>query len=170
MQNQCRAHNDFINKDCFLAMVKIQFIIIIFLNDYRILFSTHSYPCFQPSQHYSSSAPGLSTTSSSTPQPAHLASDDTPCPPHVMAQVWVRNNRGMQDSKSLDEISQACGGSFFVTVWIKSFQMFASFCNFRCCCPFFFPQVGREPEEVPEVASQRAEGPRSPQLWNWRGR
>uniref|UniRef100_A0A3B5KYK6 BLOC-1 related complex subunit 6 n=1 Tax=Xiphophorus couchianus TaxID=32473 RepID=A0A3B5KYK6_9TELE len=27
-----------------------------------------------------------------------------------MAQVWVRNNRGMQDSKSLDEISQACGG------------------------------------------------------------
>lgn len=62
-----------------------------------------------PSQHYSSSAPGLSTTSSSTPQPAHLASDDTPCPPHVMAQVWVRNNRGMQDSKSLDEISQACG-------------------------------------------------------------
>uniref|UniRef100_A0A3Q3WTR1 BLOC-1-related complex subunit 6 C-terminal helix domain-containing protein n=1 Tax=Mola mola TaxID=94237 RepID=A0A3Q3WTR1_MOLML len=27
-----------------------------------------------------------------------------------MAQVWVRNVRGMQDSKSLDEISQACGG------------------------------------------------------------
>ncbi|KAK5622414.1 hypothetical protein CRENBAI_003926 [Crenichthys baileyi] len=63
-----------------------------------------------PSQHYSSSAPGPSTSSSSTPQPAFLASDDTPCPPHVMAQVWVRNNRGMQDSKSLDEISQACGG------------------------------------------------------------
>ncbi|XP_008411444.1 BLOC-1-related complex subunit 6 isoform X1 [Poecilia reticulata] len=65
----------------------------------------------EPSQHYSSSAPGPSTTSSSsTPQPALLTSDDTPCPPHVMAQVWVRNNRGMQDSKSLDEISQACGG------------------------------------------------------------
>ncbi|MEQ2190523.1 hypothetical protein XENOCAPTIV_028915 [Xenoophorus captivus] len=67
---------------------------------------------FQPSQHYSSSAPGPSTSSCSTPQPALLASDDTPCPPHVMAQVWVRNNRGMQDSKSLDEISQACGGTF----------------------------------------------------------
>ncbi|KAM4736941.1 BLOC-1-related complex subunit 6 isoform 1-T2 [Anableps anableps] len=62
------------------------------------------------SQHYSSSAPGPSTSSSSAPQPALVASDDTPCPPHVMAQVWVRNNRGMQDSKSLDEISQACGG------------------------------------------------------------
>ncbi|XP_038149785.1 BLOC-1 related complex subunit 6 [Cyprinodon tularosa] len=62
------------------------------------------------SQHYSSSAPTPSTSSSS-PQPTHLTSDDTPCPPHVMAQVWVRNNRGMQDSKSLDEISQACGGS-----------------------------------------------------------
>ncbi|AWP09367.1 putative semaphorin-3ab-like isoform 2 [Scophthalmus maximus] len=37
--------------------------------------------------------------------------DDAPCPPHVMAQVWVRNVRGMQDSKSLDEISQTCGGS-----------------------------------------------------------
>ncbi|XP_005800237.1 BLOC-1-related complex subunit 6 [Xiphophorus maculatus] len=64
----------------------------------------------EPSQHYSSSAPGPSTSSSSTPQPAPLTSDDAPCPPHVMAQVWVRNNRGMQDSKSLDEISQACGG------------------------------------------------------------
>ncbi|KAJ8257387.1 hypothetical protein GJAV_G00185070 [Gymnothorax javanicus] len=39
------------------------------------------------------------------------------CPPHVMAQVHVRNApererivRGMQDSKSLDEISQVCGG------------------------------------------------------------
>ncbi|XP_012722241.2 BLOC-1-related complex subunit 6 [Fundulus heteroclitus] len=64
----------------------------------------------EPSQHYSSSAPSPSTSSSSTLQPAVLASDNTPCPPHVMAQVWVRNNRGMQDSKSLDEISQACGG------------------------------------------------------------
>ncbi|KAM4570735.1 BLOC-1-related complex subunit 6 [Fundulus diaphanus] len=64
----------------------------------------------EPSQHYSSSAPSPSTSSSSTLQPALLASDSTPCPPHVMAQVWVRNNRGMQDSKSLDEISQACGG------------------------------------------------------------
>ncbi|CAB1336290.1 unnamed protein product [Coregonus sp. 'balchen'] len=45
------------------------------------------------------------------------SSDSSPCPPHVMAQVHVRNVpererivRGMQDSKSLDEISQACGG------------------------------------------------------------
>ncbi|KAM9829996.1 BLOC-1 related complex subunit 6 [Syngnathus typhle] len=59
-------------------------------------------------RHYSSSAPGPST--SSPPPPPLLPSDDTPCPPHVMAQVWVRNVRGMQDSKSLDEISQACGG------------------------------------------------------------
>uniref|UniRef100_A0A1A8BMM8 Chromosome 17 open reading frame 59 n=1 Tax=Nothobranchius kadleci TaxID=1051664 RepID=A0A1A8BMM8_NOTKA len=61
------------------------------------------------SQHYSSSAPGPSTSSSSSPP--ILTSDDTPCPPHIMAQVWVRNVRGMQDSKSLDEISQACGGA-----------------------------------------------------------
>nr|XP_057939933.1 BLOC-1 related complex subunit 6 [Doryrhamphus excisus]XP_057939934.1 BLOC-1 related complex subunit 6 [Doryrhamphus excisus]XP_057939935.1 BLOC-1 related complex subunit 6 [Doryrhamphus excisus] len=62
-------------------------------------------------RHYSSSAPGPSTsTTSSSPPPPVLPSDDTPCPPHVMAQVWVRNVRGMQDSKSLDEISQACGG------------------------------------------------------------
>lgn len=63
------------------------------------------------SQHYSSSAPGPSTSSSSSPPPGALPSDDCPCPQHVMAQVWVRNVRGMQDSKSLDEISQACGGS-----------------------------------------------------------
>ncbi|XP_035501053.1 BLOC-1 related complex subunit 6 isoform X1 [Scophthalmus maximus] len=63
------------------------------------------------SQHYSSSAPGPSTSSSSSPPPPLLPSDDAPCPPHVMAQVWVRNVRGMQDSKSLDEISQTCGGS-----------------------------------------------------------
>ncbi|XP_019718733.1 BLOC-1-related complex subunit 6 isoform X2 [Hippocampus comes] len=64
-------------------------------------------------RHYSSSAPGPSTSSSSSPPPPPplLPSDDTPCPPHVMAQVWVRNVRGMQDSKSLDEISQACGGA-----------------------------------------------------------
>ncbi|XP_062248164.1 BLOC-1 related complex subunit 6 isoform X2 [Platichthys flesus] len=61
------------------------------------------------SQHYSSSAPGPSTTSSSCLPPPILPSDDGPCPPHVMAQVWVRNVRGMQDSKSLDEISQAFG-------------------------------------------------------------
>ncbi|XP_034446589.1 BLOC-1-related complex subunit 6 isoform X2 [Hippoglossus hippoglossus] len=61
------------------------------------------------SQHYSSSAPGPSTASSSSLPPPLLPSDDGPCPPHVMAQVWVRNVRGMQDSKSLDEISQACG-------------------------------------------------------------
>ncbi|XP_074538453.1 BLOC-1-related complex subunit 6 [Halichoeres trimaculatus] len=63
----------------------------------------------ESSRHYSSSAPGPSTSSSSSPPPL-LPSDDVPCPPHVMAQVWVRNVRGMQDSKSLDEISQACGG------------------------------------------------------------
>ncbi|XP_041859813.1 BLOC-1 related complex subunit 6 isoform X2 [Melanotaenia boesemani] len=61
----------------------------------------------ESSQQYSSSAPGPSTSSS---PPSLLPSDDTPCPPHIMAQVWVRNVRGMQDSKSLDEISQACGG------------------------------------------------------------
>lgn len=64
----------------------------------------------QPSRHYSSSAPGPSTSSSSSPPAPLLPSDDAPCPPHIMAQVWVRNVRGMQDSKSLDEISQACGG------------------------------------------------------------
>ncbi|CAJ1055493.1 BLOC-1-related complex subunit 6 [Xyrichtys novacula] len=63
----------------------------------------------ESSRHYSSSAPGPSTSSSSSPPPL-LPSEDLPCPPHVMAQVWVRNVRGMQDSKSLDEISQACGG------------------------------------------------------------
>ncbi|KAM9855446.1 BLOC-1-related complex subunit 6 [Aulostomus maculatus] len=60
-------------------------------------------------RHYSSSAPSPSTSSSSPPPPL-LPSDDAPCPAHVMAQVWVRNVRGMQDSKSLDEISHACGG------------------------------------------------------------
>lgn len=64
----------------------------------------------ESSRHYSSSAPGPSTSSSSSPPPPLLPSDEIPCPPHVMAQVWVRNVRGMQDSKSLDEISQACGG------------------------------------------------------------
>ncbi|XP_041656339.1 BLOC-1 related complex subunit 6 [Cheilinus undulatus] len=64
----------------------------------------------ESSRHYSSSAPGPSTSSSSSSPPPLLPSDDVPCPPHVMAQVWVRNVRGMQDSKSLDEISQACGG------------------------------------------------------------
>nr|XP_020479248.1 BLOC-1-related complex subunit 6 [Monopterus albus] len=64
----------------------------------------------ESSQHYSSSAPGPSTSPFSSPPLPILASDDAPCPPHVMAQVWVRNVRGMQDSKSLDEISQACGG------------------------------------------------------------
>ncbi|TWW56401.1 BLOC-1 related complex subunit 6 [Takifugu flavidus] len=63
-----------------------------------------------PLQHYSSSAPGPSTTSSTSPSTPPLPTDDCQCPPHVMAQVWVRNGRGMQDSKSLDEISQACGG------------------------------------------------------------
>ncbi|XP_029013036.1 BLOC-1 related complex subunit 6 [Betta splendens] len=65
---------------------------------------------YKSSQHYSSSAPGSSTSSYSSPPPTMLLSDDVPCPPHVMAQVWVRNVRGMQDSKSLDEISQVCAG------------------------------------------------------------
>ncbi|XP_068161985.1 BLOC-1-related complex subunit 6 [Antennarius striatus] len=64
----------------------------------------------EPSQHYSSSAPGPNTSTASSPPTLPLPSDDVTCPPHVMAQVWVRNVRGMQDSKSLDEISQACGG------------------------------------------------------------
>lgn len=64
----------------------------------------------ESSRHYSSSAPGPSTSSASSPPTPLLPSDDVPCPPHIMAQVWVRNVRGMQDSKSLDEISQACGG------------------------------------------------------------
>ncbi|XP_028439470.1 BLOC-1-related complex subunit 6 [Perca flavescens] len=64
----------------------------------------------ESSRHYSSSAPGPSTSSSSSPPPPLLPSEDITCPPPVMAQVWVRNVRGMQDSKSLDEISQACGG------------------------------------------------------------
>ncbi|XP_056278577.1 BLOC-1 related complex subunit 6 isoform X2 [Pseudoliparis swirei] len=63
----------------------------------------------ESARHYSSSAPGPSTSSSSSTPPL-LPSDNIPCPPHVMAQVWVRNVRGMQDSKSLDEISQTCGG------------------------------------------------------------
>ncbi|XP_068613600.1 BLOC-1-related complex subunit 6-like [Brachionichthys hirsutus] len=63
-----------------------------------------------PSQRYSSSAPAPSTSTTSPPPTLPLPSDNVTCPPHVMAQVWVRNVRGMQDSKSLDEISQACGG------------------------------------------------------------
>ncbi|XP_026188960.1 BLOC-1-related complex subunit 6 isoform X2 [Mastacembelus armatus] len=63
----------------------------------------------ESSRTYSSSAPGPSTSPYSIPPTPVLLSDDAPCPPHVMAQVWVRNVRGMQDSKSLDEISQACG-------------------------------------------------------------
>ncbi|KAK7884617.1 hypothetical protein WMY93_027740 [Mugilogobius chulae] len=62
------------------------------------------------SHQFSSSAPGPSSASCPSPPPL-LASEEHPCPPHVMAEVWVRNVRGMQDSKSLDEISQACGGS-----------------------------------------------------------
>lgn len=62
----------------------------------------------QPSHRFSSSAPGPSSSSPPSPPPL-LPSEDSFCPPHVMAEVWVRNIRGMQDSKSLDEISQACG-------------------------------------------------------------
>ncbi|XP_071020984.1 BLOC-1-related complex subunit 6 [Oncorhynchus clarkii lewisi] len=54
---------------------------------------------------------------SSVPAEGGESSGNSPCPPHVMAQVRVRNVpererivRGMQDSKSLDEISQACIG------------------------------------------------------------
>ncbi|KAL4645958.1 BLOC-1-related complex subunit 6 isoform X2 [Arapaima gigas] len=50
--------------------------------------------------------------------PSPLQGHEAPHPPHVMAQVQVRTApererlvRGMQDSKSLDEISQACGGA-----------------------------------------------------------
>uniref|UniRef100_A0AAV2LXW7 BLOC-1-related complex subunit 6 C-terminal helix domain-containing protein n=1 Tax=Knipowitschia caucasica TaxID=637954 RepID=A0AAV2LXW7_KNICA len=57
----------------------------------------------RPSHQFSSSAPG--------PSSAPCPSEDPSCPPHIMAEVWVRNVRGMQDSKSLDEISQACGGA-----------------------------------------------------------
>lgn len=78
----------------------------------HILSLTSFFPliALQPPQHYSSSAPGPSTASSTSPSTPPLPTDDCQCPPHVMAQVWVRNGRGMQDSKSLDEISQACGG------------------------------------------------------------
>ncbi|XP_056453087.1 BLOC-1 related complex subunit 6 isoform X1 [Gadus chalcogrammus] len=70
------------------------------------------------SRRYSSSAPGPSSCgSSSSARPPPPPPEESPCPPHVMAQVRVRNVpererivRGMQDSKSLDEISQACGG------------------------------------------------------------
>ncbi|XP_028850389.1 BLOC-1-related complex subunit 6 [Denticeps clupeoides] len=50
--------------------------------------------------------------------PAPADADDSPQPAHVMAEVRVRGMperervvRGMQDSKSLDELSGACGGS-----------------------------------------------------------
>ncbi|XP_055078907.1 BLOC-1 related complex subunit 6 isoform X2 [Periophthalmus magnuspinnatus] len=63
---------------------------------------------FRPSHQFSSSAPGPSSASCPSP-PLLVPSEEPPCPPHVMAEVWVRNVRGMQDSKSLDEISQAYG-------------------------------------------------------------
>ncbi|XP_055022179.1 BLOC-1 related complex subunit 6 isoform X1 [Boleophthalmus pectinirostris] len=65
---------------------------------------------FRPTHQFSSSAPGPSSASCPSPPPL-VPSEEPPCPPHVMAEVWVRNVRGMQDSKSLDEISQAYGGS-----------------------------------------------------------
>lgn len=65
---------------------------------------------YRTSHQFSSSAPGPSSASCPSPPPL-LPSEEAPCPPHIMAEVWVRNVRGMQDSKSLDEISQACGGS-----------------------------------------------------------
>lgn len=46
-----------------------------------------------------------------------------------MAQVWVRNVRGMQDSKSLDEISQACGGKYELGLTLSLPQ---------CCSSFIF--------------------------------
>lgn len=64
----------------------------------------------RPSHQISSSAPGPSSASCPSPPPL-LPSEEATCPPHVMAEVWVRNVRGMQDSKSLDEISQACAGA-----------------------------------------------------------
>ncbi|KAK3540303.1 hypothetical protein QTP70_029599 [Hemibagrus guttatus] len=55
--------------------------------------------------------------SSSVPRPVLPAPNDWPRPAHVMAEVRVRSApgrervvRGMQDSKSLDGISEACGG------------------------------------------------------------
>ncbi|XP_029477687.2 BLOC-1-related complex subunit 6-like [Oncorhynchus nerka] len=61
--------------------------------------------------------PSAASPSPSSGPAKRNSSDSSPCPPHVMAQVHVRNVpererivRGMQDSKSLDEISQACGG------------------------------------------------------------
>ncbi|XP_055022180.1 BLOC-1 related complex subunit 6 isoform X2 [Boleophthalmus pectinirostris] len=63
---------------------------------------------FRPTHQFSSSAPGPSSASCPSPPPL-VPSEEPPCPPHVMAEVWVRNVRGMQDSKSLDEISQAYG-------------------------------------------------------------
>lgn len=80
-----------------------------------------------------------------------------------MAQVWVRNGRGMQDSKSLDEISQACGG--------KSESESASV--YFCTCFKMFsrlPQLVLGAEEEAEEASRRADGPQSPLLWSWKGR
>ncbi|MCJ8734818.1 hypothetical protein PDJAM_G00239700 [Pangasius djambal] len=54
---------------------------------------------------------------SSVPPPVLPAPDDWPRPAHVMAEVRVRSApgrervvRGMQDSKSLDGIHEACGG------------------------------------------------------------
>ncbi|XP_062314338.1 BLOC-1 related complex subunit 6 [Osmerus eperlanus] len=62
--------------------------------------------------------PSLASSAPPAPPPPPAEPDSSPCPPHVMAQVRVRNvpererlARGMQDSKSLDEISQACGGA-----------------------------------------------------------
>ncbi|KAF3860171.1 hypothetical protein F7725_000426 [Dissostichus mawsoni] len=54
----------------------------------------------ESSRHYSSSAPGPSTSSSSSTPPPLLPSDDLPCPPHVMAQVWVRNVRGCRTARA----------------------------------------------------------------------
>ncbi|XP_010894116.2 BLOC-1-related complex subunit 6 [Esox lucius] len=62
--------------------------------------------------------PSIAASGASSVPADGESSDCSPCPPHVMAQVRVRNVpererivRGMQDSKSLDEISQAYGGA-----------------------------------------------------------
>ncbi|XP_031422827.1 LOW QUALITY PROTEIN: BLOC-1 related complex subunit 6 [Clupea harengus] len=68
-----------------------------------------------PRPHLSTSAPPADTAPYLADPDAD--SDDNPRPTHVMAEVRVRGLperdrvvRGMQDSKSLDELSGACGG------------------------------------------------------------
>ncbi|XP_062396240.1 BLOC-1 related complex subunit 6 isoform X2 [Sardina pilchardus] len=68
-----------------------------------------------PPPRLSTSAPASGTAPSLAESGADADSDEVPRPMHVMAEVRVRGMpdrvvRGMQDSKSLDELSGACGG------------------------------------------------------------